>query len=205
MDNSKEYRYSLDEISVMLSKKLKPKRLLHSQNVATTAAAIAMNYGVEDLKPFMYAGLLHDCAKYLWDKEFIDYCQSNNIEMDEYELQLPHMLHGKVGADLAAKEYGITNPEILSAITHHTDGHENMTFLEKAIHLADHIEPLRDFEADPPLSEVRKLAFTDIDKAIYLIDNSIIKYLEGQGGIITPTSYVTVNYYKEKVFGENNE
>lgn len=46
---------------------------------------------------------------------------------------------------LSRKEVGITDPEILQAITYHTSGHEKMTMLDKVIYVADYIEPGRKF------------------------------------------------------------
>lgn len=53
--------------------------------------------------------------------------------------------HAPVGAYLVEKEVGITDPEILQAITYHTSGHEKMTMLDKVIYVADYIEPGRKF------------------------------------------------------------
>ena len=46
---------------------------------------------------------------------------------------------------LSRKEVGITDPEILQAITYHTSGHEKMTMLDKVIYVADYIEHGRKF------------------------------------------------------------
>ena len=195
------YKFSLFELSEKLASKLSPKRLEHSHAVAYTAAAIAMKDGVEDVMPFVYAGLLHDCAKYMWGDEFIVFCESHGIEIDEDEKKLTSVLHGKVGAYLARTEYGIEDEDILNAITHHTDGRPGMSYLEKVIHIADHIEPMRSFDMEPPLSEIRRLAFENIDKAIYLMDKAIIDYLSGVGKIITKQSYETVSYFEELLSG----
>ncbi len=199
MENQSEYRYKPEEIAELLAKKLKPSRLEHCQSVAFTAAAIAMYQGVKELKPFLYAGLLHDCAKYMKDSELLEYCRTNGLEISEGEAMVPQLLHGKVGADLARKEYGISDEGILNAIIHHTDGHADMSLIEKAVHLADHMEPLRDYPAKPSLTEIRRLAFTEPDKAVYLLNKNTIEYLERKGGIISPTSYATYEYYRNLV------
>jgi len=192
-----QYKYSLAEIKDNLSKRLKPSRLDHSCAVAFTAASIAMNYGVKDLNPFLYAGLLHDCAKHLYGDEFIRFCEENDIPVLDEERKVPAMLHGKVGAFMARKEFGITDEDILNAIENHTDGRPNMSFLEKAIHIADHIEPGRKFNMEPPLEEVRRMAFTDIDRAIYVMDKAIIDYLKETGKYVMSSAYVTVEYFEK--------
>jgi predicted HD superfamily hydrolase involved in NAD metabolism len=196
-----KYLYTLAELSEMLSKKLSAKRLEHSHAVAYTAASIAMYNGVQDLMPFLYAGLLHDCAKFMYGEEFLVYCRENGLEVPKDAEKYTPTLHGIVGADMAAKEYGITDPDILNAIAHHTDGRAGMSFLEKAIHIADHIEPMRSFDMEPPLSEIRRLAFLDLDMSIYLMDKAIIDYLEGCGKVVTAQAYETVAYF-EKLISE---
>ena len=50
-----------------------------------------------------------------------------------------------LGAEIAKREYGIKDEEILNAIRFHTTGRKNMTKLEKLIYLADYIEPNRKY------------------------------------------------------------
>ena len=50
-------------------------------------------------------------------------------------------LHAPVSAYIAQKDFGVNDPEILSAIRWHTLGKINMSDFEKVIFLADKIEP----------------------------------------------------------------
>ena len=104
--------------------------------------ALAMRYG-QDLDQAELAGLLHDCAKYFNDEEIIKKCRKHGIEVSEAELRAPAVLHAKYGAWLAKNRYGVSDPEILSAIRWHTTGKPDMTTLEKIIFIADYIEPNR--------------------------------------------------------------
>jgi predicted HD superfamily hydrolase involved in NAD metabolism len=72
-------------------------------------------------------------------------------------------LHGAFGADLAARELGIDDDELLQAIAHHTLGRERMGLLERVVFIADAIEPNR--PELPYLVELRELAETDLDRA----------------------------------------
>ena len=101
-----------------------------------------MCYGA-DLEKALTAGLLHDCAKGRGVKEQIRYCEKHGILLTEAELAMPALIHAKLGAYLAEKDYGITDPEILDAITYHTTGRPDMSLLEKIIYIADYIEPNR--------------------------------------------------------------
>ena len=111
----------LKQISRKLSKILKKDRYNHTLGVMYTAASLAMCYGA-DIRKAMTAGLLHDCGKYLSAEEQIRLCRKKNISLTESELEMPALVHAKLGAYLARYEYGITDPDILDAITYHTTG-----------------------------------------------------------------------------------
>ena len=64
-------------------------------------------------------------------------CEKNKIEITEFERNNPFLIHAKLGAFLAKDKYKVEDPEILSAITWHTTGKEDMTLLEKIIYIAD--------------------------------------------------------------------
>ena len=84
---------------------------------------------------------------------------------------------------MAAEEFGVSDPEILDAITYHTTGRGNMTLLDKIVYLADKLEPSRTY-AD--LTEERKLAVTDIDAALRLCVLRVKKKFESKGLDIHP-------------------
>ena len=189
------------DIDKQLKKVLKKRRYRHSIGVRYTAICLAMRYG-EDLDKASYAGLLHDCAKYMSPAELYQFAKEHDLPVSEYEKDNPGLLHGKCGALLAEKEYGIKDHEILSAITYHTTGRPDMSPLEKIIFTADYIEPGRD-EA-PELDMLRKTAFTDLDKAVYLISRQTLNYLRETGCVVDPATENTYNYYKKVYLSQNN-
>lgn len=127
-----------------LHKELKPSRMEHTAYVLETAIGLSARFCV-DPKKARIAALLHDCAKYLPEETLLSYA-------DTEPPMLP-ILHAPAGADYAKNVYGVTDPEILSAIRLHTTGDANMTLLEKVIYLADMIEPSRSYEG---VEEIRK-------------------------------------------------
>ncbi len=152
------------------------KRYIHSLGVQYTAASLAMIYDVDILRAEI-AGILHDSAKALSDKEILKECKKLDLSVSEVEKQAPsNLLHAKVGAVYAKRKYDIDDEEIISAIRWHTTGKPEMSTLEKIIFVADYIEPGRKMITG--LTEVRKVAFTDIDKAVYLELHNTITYLE---------------------------
>lgn len=185
----------LKQISRKLSKILKKDRYNHTLGVMYTAASLAMCYGA-DIRKAMTAGLLHDCGKYLSAEEQILLCRKKNISLTESELEMPALVHAKLGAYLARHEYGITDPDILDAITYHTTGRPDMTLLEKIVYIADYIEPNR--KEIPGLDQIRRIVFTDIDRAVCLSAGSTVRYLRNGGKAVDPMTVNTYNFYKRK-------
>lgn len=176
---------------------LSGKRYQHTLGVAYTAASMAMKYDV-DVKRAVIAGLLHDCAKCLSDEKLLKIAEKEGLEITESERKSPYLLHAKVGALYAEKEYDVDDQEILSSIKYHTTGRPGMTDLEKIVFVADYIEPSRD--KAPNLAKMRKLAFEDLDKTVRLILKDTLEYLKEKGSEdeIDPMTAVTYEYYRKK-------
>lgn len=186
------------DMYAILSACLKPKRYIHTLGVAMTAANLAEVHGCDSNQAYT-AGLLHDCAKYLTGNEQITACQSANISLTKVELENTALIHGKLGAYIAKTRYGIRDKEILSAITWHTTGKPKMTLLEKIIYLADYIEPGRTMNCKPySLAQIRRASFENIDKALYMVLECSVKYLEKSGVPIDPQTIDTYKYYRKK-------
>lgn len=161
-----------------------------------TAAALAMRYG-EDIEKAQVAGLLHDCAKCMPDAKKVKICQKNGIPMTEAEQKSPFLLHAKVGAYIAQTKYGIEDTEILEAIECHTTGKPAMSQLDKIIFIADYIEPMR--TKAPDLADVRKLAFKDIDLALFKILSDTLAYLRNSPKNVDSMTMRAYEYYKKQV------
>ncbi len=189
------------EIEKTIKKKLKKSRYRHTMGVCYTACALAMRYDV-DMDDARLAGLLHDCAKGMDDNELVRFCKKHDLGITEAEDKSPHLLHSKVGAYLAKKEYGIDDEEILHAITVHTTGCPDMSLLDMIIFVADYIEPNR-FEA-PRLAEIRQMAFRDIISAVVMILDDTIFYVRERGMYMDPMTEETYVFYK-KIIDEREE
>lgn len=196
--------YGLKELRKAMREVQTSKRFEHTKGVEYTAAALAMRYGasVEDA---LAAGLLHDCAKCLTDKELFSVCEKHGIVISTVEKKNPSLLHSKVGAFLAQHKYGIQNQDIINAIRNHTTGRKGMSLLEKIVFVADYMEPGRN--QAPNLTEIRRLAFEDLDKALVKILEDTLSYLENHDGEIDPQTRETWEYYinNEKTYiGDTN-
>lgn len=188
----------MKKIKKYLKKHLTKERYHHTFGVAYTAMSMAMKYNPQpDNNEFMIkaeiAGLLHDCAKCMDNDKKIRICNKNQISYSKIEAENPYLLHGKVGAYIARKEFDILDEDILNAITWHTTGRPDMSLLEKIIFVADYIEPSR--RPIPELNLIRQLAFTDIDQAVIKILENTLKYLNEKGNPIDDMTQKTYDSY----------
>ena len=177
-----------------LKSKLSDSRYEHSLSVSFTCICLAMRYGYP-LDKAELAGLLHDCAKCYDDKEILKYCEKHNIPVSEMERKVPAVLHAKYGAWLAKKNYEIEHSEILNAIACHTTGKPNMQMLDKILYVADYIEARRYKAGNLPA--MRKLAFENLDEALYQIMKGTLDYLTDRGGRIDPMTAEAFAYYEK--------
>lgn len=186
---------SKTEIIDVLKQNLKPSRLEHVLGVAETAVRLAPCYGISTSKA-EFAALLHDCAKYMPLDEMRKLVRDNVSDWDELEMEAVSVLHAPAGVVYAAKEFGIRDQEILSAIRKHTLGDVRMSPLDALIYTADFIEPNRkDF---PGLADARQLAETDIYQAMCKCAQLTNEYLKTQGKRPHPRSLAMLEAYNSK-------
>ncbi len=177
-----------------LKQKLSPDRYEHSLSVSYMCVALAMTYGY-DIKKAETAGILHDCAKHFSDRQLMEKCNKHGIPLTPAEIRSPAVIHAKYGAWLAEHKYGVEDEEILSAIACHTTGKPDMSLLDKILYVADYIEPRRDKASDLPY--IRKLAFHDLDEAVYEISKGTLEYLENRSVPVDPETQEVYQYYKD--------
>lgn len=181
-----------EKLQKKLKDKLSDSRYQHTIGVAYTAASLAMIHG-EDIDKALYAGMLHDCAKYMNGEEMLKIAKKQSFEISDAELNKPDLLHAKVGEYFAKEKYNIKDKEILSAIRWHTTGKPDMSLLEKIIYIADYIEPGRD--KMPRLDVIRKKAFENIDECLTMILSDSVDYLKNSDMYIDDTTFKTYEFY----------
>ena len=187
--------YDMKSYQKKLKREMDEGRYQHTLGVMFTSAALAIRYEY-DIQKAQMAGLLHDCAKCIPNGKKLKLCEKHNIQITEVERRNPFLLHAKLGAFLAMHEYGINDKEIVSAILNHTTGKPNMSLLDKIVYVADYIEPRRN--KAPNLTEVRKLAFMDLDEALYKILSDTLAYLDDGPGEVDEMTVKAYEYYKAK-------
>ena len=189
-------KYNIIKMQKKLKKYMDEMRFHHTMGVMYTAAALAMRYE-GDIEQAQVAGLLHDCAKCIPNEKKLKLCRQNNMTVSDVERSSPYLLHARLGSYIASVKYHIEDPEILSAIEFHTTGRAGMTLLEKIVFTADYIEPMRSKAANLP--EIRKMAFTDLDFAVYMILRDTLAYLKKEKTCLDNQTTVAYNYYSKLI------
>ena len=186
-------RLSLEDLRCVALSMLAPRRIPHVLGTEETAAALALRWGADE-ESARRAALLHDCTK-KFDKELqMALCRQYGIEPDAAERREGKLLHAITGAAVAYADFGVSG-EVRDAIRWHTTGKADMTLLEKIIYLADYIEPTRDF---CDLTELRRLAFEDLDGALLLGFTMAVEDLAKKGMPVHPNSVLARDYLKGK-------
>ena len=175
----------LDEVKNTLEKRLRPGRFAHTMGVAETARQLAPKYGVDPIRAYL-AGLLHDCAKWMSYEDMVSLVDGNVDDVTDAELHNEPVLHAPAGMLVAQRDYGVRDPEILSAIRKHTIGGGGMTALEKLVYTADFVEPGR--KPFPGLETARALAQTDLNAATKKCALLTRDHVISCGGIPDPRS-----------------
>jgi predicted HD superfamily hydrolase involved in NAD metabolism len=178
-----------------LKELLSAKRFEHSVYVARIARELAKVYELE-LAKAETAALLHDCAKTFPDHVLYAKAIAYKLVLDPIEKQNPKLLHAKVGCKLAEKLFGIKDKAILSAIAKHTTGDARMSLLEKIVYVADYLDP---HDKYPQAKQIRKTAYLDIDLAVCLTSQEVLRFLLEHRLAIHPKTLACWNYYVKAV------
>jgi len=181
-----------------MARRLPASRWAHSLGTARVARELAPRMGVDPGRAWV-AGLVHDIARDLPPAELLSLAGRFGIFVDTVEREAPELLHGPVGAELARREMGVEDPEILEAVARHTVGGAGMRPLSLLLYLADFIEPNRHF---PGVEEVREMAGRDPELAALWTMEKTIAYLFREGLPAHPTTLEGRNFLLSKLVKE---
>ena len=177
-----------------LRQALDARRYIHSLGAMASAVLLAPRFGADPQKAAL-AGILHDCAKCLPKETLLGMAKEYGWDTGEDDIYLP-ILHGQAGEVLARTVYGVSDPEILSAIACHVTGKREMSPLEKTVYLADLIEPGRVYAG---VTEIQRLAQRDVGAAIILGTEKVIEHVRSKKGLaMHPASMETLEWLKNQ-------
>ena len=157
-------------------------RYEHTVRVARCADVLAQRHGL-DARKARLAGMLHDLARLYPAGRLVEECTRRAMPIDAFERANPIVLHARLGAALAREEFGMDDPEVLSAIEKHTTGAAEMSPLDCALYLADGLEPGRNF---PERGTIWELATNDMDRAMREVILSSVRHLGKMGLRVAP-------------------
>ncbi|MCH5156463.1 MAG: nicotinate (nicotinamide) nucleotide adenylyltransferase [Clostridiales bacterium] len=159
---------------------LTPERFKHTFYVVKRGLELATE---DEREKVFTACLLHDCAKYITPANYDKY---NFIKPDDMPMSV---VHSFLGAEVAKRDFGVTDQEILDAIAYHTTGRPNMTRLDKIVYVADKTEDSRPY----PLSHLKKGSLDDMFMRCLIEAYEVC--LERHSDSVCPLSEQTIDYY----------
>lgn len=148
-------------------------RYAHCVRVARMSENLARIHGADPAKARI-AGMLHDLARLYSTERLLKECAERGVPIDEFSKANPIVLHAPLSARLAADDFGVTDPEVLSAIAKHTLAAGRMSTLDCILYLADALEPGRDYAGR---AETAALAERDLRAAMHATIASSLRYL----------------------------
>ncbi len=185
--------YPTEAADVLARERLSAKRYGHTLRVADTAEELARVHGLDPERAHL-AALLHDAARELSPDEFLDLVRNWDLPVGEPERENPKLLHGPVAAELARREIGVGDGEVLDTIREHTTGCPGMGPLSLVLYVADKIEPARDY---PSVGRLRRLAREDLRGAAAESLRRSIAHNEERGRPTHPTSIETLAWLEK--------
>lgn len=141
---------------------------LHCIKVAQESKQVAIRFGYSP-EVAELAGWLHDIGTIIPNEEKIAVAQSYGLEVLEEETQFPYILHQKISMAMSQDIFGISDVELLHAISCHTTLRPNSSLLDKILFVADKLS-WDQSDAAPYLKEMRRGLETSLEEAakIYL-------------------------------------
>jgi predicted HD superfamily hydrolase involved in NAD metabolism len=178
-----------------LSDNVPESRLQHVLRVERMAIALAKDHDLDTDKAAQ-AGLMHDLAKYFKPQLLLEMARREGLPLDPVDELTPHLLHADVGAIVAREQFGIQDPEILSAIADHTLGRPGMGLLSCVVFLADSLEPGRG--NTPALNILRHTSRQNLQRAVWMSCDDSIKHLTASRRLIHPRVLLTRNWFLQQ-------
>lgn len=165
-------------IEEWLREHLTEKRQRHTRGVVKTAVELARRYGADAAKAEQ-AALFHD----MFRSESVETLNRyvTELELDPRYLNDVNLSHGKIAAAVMARDWGITDRDVINAVKYHTTGRAGMSLLEQIIYLADAIEPGRDY---PGVDRLRKLAEQSLNQACLFSFENTIRHVRQKGNAL---------------------
>ncbi len=191
MEDRAKTHASLEAADAFVRDRLSEKRYGHTVRVADTAEDLARTHDLDPDRTRL-AALLHDAAREIGaPEEFLKLAEAWNLPVGKPERESPKLLHGPVAAELARRELGVDDGDVLEAIRVHTVGSPGMGPLALVLYVADKIEPARDY---PSVERLRGLSGEDLREAAAESLRRSIAHNKERGRSVHPASWETLEW-----------
>ncbi|HET7269699.1 MAG TPA: bis(5'-nucleosyl)-tetraphosphatase (symmetrical) YqeK [Rubrobacter sp.] len=190
MDDHAKSHTLLEYADALARSRLSKERYGHTLRVAGTAEELARAHGLDEDRARL-AALLHDAARETGPEEYLKIAAEWDLPVGKPERESPKLLHGPVAAELARRELGVEDEEVLEAVQAHTTGKPHMGPLALVLYVADKIEPARDY---PSVGRLRGLAREDLHGAAAESLRRAIAHNEKRGRDTHPASLQTLEW-----------
>lgn len=184
-----------EEAKRLVKPRLGQKRWTHTKNVKKMAVQLAEKWGADPEKAAL-AAILHDSAKELPRDALLQIFADNAIIAENAPARPAAIWHGIAAAIVAQTQWGVTDPEVLSAVRCHTTGKPGMGLLDKILYLADMTSAERDW---PGVEDLRRLEMQDLDAALLVALEQSIEFVEEKGGELDPESVAAYEDQKARM------
>ena len=181
-----------------LEKVLTEKRLKHCYGVTEMACRLASIYGIDKDKIY-FTALAHDIAK-CFSVELMN--RMIRIHgLDPIYTNDRALAHSKVGAAILKDDFGITDSEVLNAVSNHTTGRYGMSIFEEIIYVSDAIEKNRTYSG---AAELRERSLSDLDGVCLEVIDFSIKSLNEKRKPVDRDTLMAKKYIEEKISKKEN-
>ena len=164
----------------------------HVGRVKEIARELASCHGIDQERAAL-GMLAHDVARAMADDELLRRAVELGVPIGTVERMMPLLLHGPVGAELLAREDGLTDPDLHGAVCWHTTGHPTLDGLGKVVFLADKLDPQK-VHMYPYQPLLRQLALQDLDRAMLEFLTRETISLASRGLMVHPMVIETRNH-----------
>ncbi len=188
-------REHINKAVELVALQLPAELYLHTVRTRDYALELAKSFACdrEETARVELAALLHDNCKHWQTKRLLAEAQVLGYEPGAIELQVPALLHAKVGAHRLRRDFAVFDEVVYSAVYHHTAGGPGMHRVARIIYCADKLEPGREYEG---VAELRARAAEGLAELCLAVIGSGLAYVQQKHSLIDP---VTVNFHNELV------
>lgn len=194
----------LQFIREKIEDRISPKRYEHIIGVEKMALKLGRVLLPEQVKELQVAALLHDLTKEASLEEHLDLAERFDIVFSKDDLNAPQILHSLTAQCVAKTDFSeFLTDDIISAITKHTLGGDEMSAFDEIIFISDFIEEGRKYESSVKTREFllksiencssRTEGLRYLHKACVLSIDCTVEHLTEKGFFLHPQIIKTKN------------